>query len=148
MSSGPINGDKPVFVSFVAPKTIESAWKYCEHMLAKAVKHARGELDMEDVRKECLENNMQLWMVFTAEPEFLGAAVTQLVQYPRLKAVRIVLLGGKDFVSWKLKLDQELCEFARREGCGRMEAFGRAGFVRSLQDLGYEKMYVSIGKDL
>ena len=148
-----VNGDnkgekRSPIISIVKPETVDRAWGHCEQFLGTAVCKAHGELLLEDAHKACLSGDMQLWMAFTAEPQFLGAAVTQLVEYPQFSAMRIVLLGGKRFDEWKAKLDDQISDTARKLGCKRMEAFGRAGFVRSLQGLGYNKMYVAIGKEL
>lgn len=146
---GVIKGNNhPPLISIVRPETVERAWGHCEGFLAVAVDKSRGELSLHDAYVACLVGNMQLWMVYTGEPQFLGAAVTQLVEYPQFSAMRIVLLGGKRFDEWKEMLDVQLSDAARNLGCKRMEAFGRAGFVRSLQGLGYDKMYTAIGKEL
>jgi hypothetical protein len=150
IKDGGNNGRKlsPCIISIVRPETIERAWGHCERFLATAICKSHGELLLEDAHKACLDGSMQLWMVYTSAPEFLGAAVTQLVEYPQFSTMRIVLLGGKRFDEWKEKLDELISDSARSLGCKRMEAYGRAGFVRSLQGLGYNRMYTAIGKEL
>lgn len=137
-----------MLISIVNPEFVERAWPYCEKNLAVAVDKAHGELTLEDAKSACLRGDMQLWLVYDSTPEFYGAAVTQIVSYPQFDAMRVVLLGGKQFDAWKKQLDAELCKAATKVGCKRMEAFGRTGFVRSLQGVGYDKLYTAIGKEL
>lgn len=135
-------------ISIVNPESVIRVWPYCEGYIRSAVQHARGELGTEDVKLACARGDMHLWVVYNSKADFLGAAVTQCVEYPRFNAMRIVLLGGKRFDEWKAQLNDDLCTAARKVGCARIEAFGRTGFVRSLQGLGYDKLYTAIGKEL
>lgn len=137
-----------MIVSIVSSENVEGLWHLVAGFLQIAVDKAYGELTLADAKAACLSGDMQLWVVFTQEAAFLGAAVTQVVEYPQLRAMRIVLLGGKKFDEWKALLDATLAEAARKIGCNRMEAFGRTGFVRSLQGVGYVKLYTAIGRSL
>ena len=73
-----------------------------------------------------------------------SAGVTELVNYPQCKGIRIFLSGG-DFGEMKY-MGEVLEEEARKAGLTRIEIGGRRGFVKSLE--GYQELCTYMVKEL
>jgi hypothetical protein len=62
--------------------------------------------------------------------QILAAFVTEVVQYPRKRSIRIVLAGGEGPEKWKHQLRAVLRQGARAVGATTVELFGRPGWGR------------------
>lgn len=112
--------------------------RYVEEALA----HANGELSAEDIYNYLMAERMFLFVAH--KPEICGAATCEVVQYTRKKAIRVVTLGGNDFVSWREPLHNALKEWAGRIKADGIEAYVRKGLVPQLEDLGFKQIYVGM----
>lgn len=92
-----------------------------------ALNHGRHQA--EDIHGFLLKGICQLWLSWRDGIEAI--AVTEIVCYPRLKAVRIFQLRGKDREHW-LGFERLIATWAKSEGCTRMELIGRKGWSRVL----------------
>jgi N-acyl-L-homoserine lactone synthetase len=54
---------------------------------------------------------------------------------------------GEQFERWFNYMDQ-ICEWARKEGCKKMEIFARPGWERILKHKGFRKTHVQIEREL
>ena len=127
---------------------VDDFWDQVIPFVDKALEHGHGEFEAEDIHEALLSKDMQLWVIYE-EPEnnIVLAVVTQIINYPKIKVCRIVTLGGESHLLWEKKLFI-LEEWARENGCVRMEAYCRDGLQRKLNKLGYEKLYNLCGVNL
>jgi hypothetical protein len=107
--------------------------------LEKAIAHAKGEYDLEDIINLAENGRMQIWRV----PD-RGIGVTEFVQYPRKKRLRVVLFVGT--------FDEKVVQFFERlmdkTKCDGIEVIGRKGWVKALKPFGYEEASVVVVKDI
>ena len=86
----------------------------------------------DDIRAEIEADKIEMVLF----PHF--AALLSIVEYPQKKALRVVGIGGDvnksltDFHSYMMGLP----ELAKQLGCDRLEATGRAGWVRAIKEIG------------
>ncbi len=131
------------------PFTLDFWWPQVKGLIEEAVSRSKGEVSADDVLRLLMEEKFQLWLVASVEPWHLyAAAITEVVDYPRFAAIRVVALAGEDMERWKELLDARLQVFARLHGAKYLEAVGRKGFERKLKDLGYEAAYVVYYKEV
>ena len=98
---------------------------------------------MSDLYAMVFYEKAQVWLVYDELAEkILGAAVTEIVQYPELKSLRVFLLGGRRMASWKDLLDEHFGNFCEAEGIDRIEVAGRKGFLVALESLGYNLLAI------
>ena len=131
----------------VPAQDVEALWPKVETFVAAALEESRGELSLEDVRTNLLERYMQLWVLYEEASEKLkGCVVTQIIDYPQKRYLRVVILGGFDLSEWVGNWDFiEL--WARHQKCHGVESYTRRGFVRKLKDAGFSEYYAMVGKD-
>ena len=90
---------------------------------------------------------MQLWVALS-EGSVIAAMITEIVQYPRKRVLRVITIAGKDgygMSKWYGFLP--LIEgFALNNDCSSLEAWTRKGMAKKLID--WEHKYMVITKDL
>lgn len=79
-----------------------------------------------------------------------GFAITEIKEYnrPKERVLNVLLLGGKEFDSWKAEADDRLVQFARVNGCQAIEFACRMGLADKISQLGYRKHRILMRKQL
>jgi len=109
-------------------------WTVVAPKLERALEYAGGTHTLADVLAAVERGDMQLW------PGRRSVIVTELVQYPRLRAAR-VFAGAGDLDELR-GMETAVAEWARAQGCERVEGFGRVGWGRALRGMGYDETRV------
>ena len=112
----------------------------CTPWIEAALAYADGTHTLEDIRNGIAEDRFQLWAGKRA------AIVTELLAYPRKKAVNFFLIGG-DLDELKI-MEPIICEWAKRQGCDRSIGVGRKGLQRVFERAGYVPKWFYISKEL
>tara|TARA_R110000764_G_scaffold178179_3_gene264336 strand:- start:337 stop:765 length:429 start_codon:yes stop_codon:yes gene_type:complete len=127
---------------------IEELWDEVKPMLEKGIAHGDGELDINDILKLLVERSMQLWVVYNSNEEAIAmAGVTEIVNYPKSKICRAVVLGGEGVDMWIAHIEG-IEEWAKSMNCDKVEAYGRRGLAKKMEKVGYSNKYVVIRKDI
>ena len=131
-------------VALVEAEDIDMVWDDVSPLIEKALRHAEGELIPDDIKKHLDSANLRLWVALK-DRNVIAAMVTEIIQYPRKKIVRVITLAGKDMSLWYDFLPM-LEGYAIRHGCSSLEAWTRKGMTRKLKD--WKHSYDIITKDL
>jgi len=131
-------------VALVEAEDIDMVWGDVVPLIEKALLHAEGELMPEDIKKHLDSADLRLWVALK-DKDVIASMVTEIIQYPRKKIVRIITLAGKDMSLWYDFLPM-LEGYAIRHGCSSLEAWTRKGMTRKLKD--WKHSYDIITKDL
>jgi len=124
---------------------IDLVWPVVLPMLQRAIDLNDGDFDGNHVFERLMEDTMQLFIGYNTD-DIIYAAVTELIPYQHNKALRIVLMGGKQINSW---VDTKIFEkFGKLEGCNRIEIVGRKGWVKKLISRGYKQTHYIVTKEL
>lgn len=150
MAAFGITSDKSPGFSIRGIPTVELAFTL--PMIAteveRALSYSRGEMSVEDISERCKQNIMQLWIVMEENVGVAGVIVTELINYPNLRAASIIALAGDDIDKWLWLADEVIATWARSLKCDVLEAIGRAGWARKLTKVGWTQKYVFVGKEL
>lgn len=125
-------------------------WPHAREFVLSALEHGRGEFDEAAIYHEISDGGMQLWLLWRegdANDELLGAAVTQILEFPTRAVVEIVLAGGRDFHLWGDQI-AVIEAWGLERGAQELRFFGRPGFEKAMVPLGYRKSYVVYSKTL
>jgi hypothetical protein len=98
----------------------------------------------EDVEKDVLAGNAYLWLAIESG-SVLATAVTKVTTEPDHRLCTLVACSGQDWEHWG-HLIADLENYAKAEGCQRMEICGRPGWIKRLPD--YRTVKVVIRKEL
>lgn len=127
---------------------LDRFWPFAIPYIKRALDHASGEFEVEDVKTFCTNRDMQLWLISHNAERVVGAGTTEIIIYPRRKICRIVTLSGSNFKEWASIVEPALLEWAQANGCDGMEAWVRRGFVPTLKEMGYSPKFNCVIKDI
>lgn len=118
---------------------IDLIWDEVKPLLEKAIEYADGKYSADDIYQQLLEKTMQLWVVYN-DKGLVCCVITQIYFYPQAKRLGILFLSSlnlKDVMPfWDV-----LAEFARSKGCDGVEIYGRPGWEKALQNIGFRKIH-------
>ena len=127
-------------------ESVEAWWPLVEEYLNAALKHGLGEYSTSDIKKSCISKNMQLWVKIGTEVE--GVFVTKISKYPQKNILCVLLLVGKEFITWRDEADALLSAFGKENNCEYVELFGRKGWGRMLKDINYKEQTRLFAKEI
>lgn len=122
-------------------RTPYSEWERCKHWIEAALPYCYGTHTIEDVERQIVEGKLQFW------PGERCAVVTEIVGYPRLRALNFFLVGG-DLSELLEKMEPAIVAWAKALGCTRVAQTGRKGWGRILAPLGYQTTLSVMIRDL
>ena len=130
-------------VSLVIQEHIESVWPKIEEYMHGAAKYTYGRFTKEDILVEVLTKPQQLWIAFDEQDNnaIYGAVVTEIIDYPRMRALVMHFTGGKDLPKWKAEMLSLLRRFSKDQGCSIIESYGRPGWEKVFKDDGHTKRF-------
>ena len=123
----------------IAMENIGRVWPLVEPFLEKGLEQMLGEFSMDQLREMLEVGRMQLWIV-DDKRRIVAVGVTEMVPYPALARVRVVLVGGKDMASW-VGLLPKLEQWAVSLGATGIEAYVRPGMAKALEQHGFTVPY-------
>jgi hypothetical protein len=121
-------------LSSISLRELQGIRQHCEAALTYNPTH-----DWDDVLALLLADKCQLW---TGRESVM---VTEIVEYPKLRACRIFLAGGK--LEELIEMADALADEASSIGVDRLEVNGRPGWARMGDKLGWQPLGFCI-KDL
>ena len=110
-------------------------WVRCAPYLEAALD---GTFSLGDVLTAIKDGRARFW------PLERSAVVTEILRYPKRRVLRIWLAGGE--LDELRRFLPAADNYARYEGCDRIEIDGRRGWARELKD--YELQRVILTKDV
>ena len=86
---------------------VNDVWDMAEPMIKKATDRMPGGYRLKDLKSDCLDGSLVLWMGRNAK----CALLIKVSQYHLFKSCVIILIGGEDYNSWIKEL-REIEEYA------------------------------------
>ena len=126
---------------------IDKVWPLAKELVHKACVRAGGFFNEEHVKEFCKKGTMQLWLVVTETNEVLCVCVTEIRKYPNYSVCDTRIVTGKQYKDWFHYVDR-IGEWAKKQGCKKMEIFARPGYVPMFKERGYKATHVQVEKEL
>jgi len=135
----------PRWLQPVPSDKVGDAWWEVYPLLSEAVKSNNGRYTITDLRRNLLSQDMQLWIIRAGEA-LEAVAVTEIVNYPSRKVVRVNIGTGSNFREW-IPLLSEIEEWGKENGCDGLESIARKGWAKVWGKQGYNQTHVFLEKD-
>jgi hypothetical protein len=130
-------------ISIIPNHEIDSVWNQIKDYVEDAAKYTYGRFTANDIRNGIKKNlNQQLWVAHDDEV-IHGFVVTEPIDYPQLKAMIMLFIGGFVLHLWKDDMLSTIQKFAYSIGCDCIESQGRSGWERLFKNDGYKKRFVA-----
>jgi hypothetical protein len=134
-------------VKFEAEK-VKEVWILVKDLIQKACDYSDGFADAEDFKKWLEQGTMQLWVAWDNEEKKVRCVcITEIKQYPKYKVCGCKITTGNSFKKWVNFMDFVM-EWAKEEGCRKMEIHTRPGWERILKPKGFFKTHVQLERML
>jgi hypothetical protein len=143
-SKNPLQRGSNCRIALVSPDDVHVIWPSILEYVEEVVSHSQGEMTSENFYEELTNGSMQLWVSIEGK-EVLACMITQIAPYPNKQVLRIIALGGVEMDKW-IQFLPDIEHWAMGIGCTALEAWGRKGWLRILQD--WKCSYHILTKDL
>ena len=125
---------------------VEQVWSFAVKDVADALARSNGYARAEHIKKEILDNKMQLWILWDSETkEYYGVCVTEIIQRPLQRCLNIKIMTGRHREKWQ-HLIKHVEEFAWQNNCDLLELVARPGWKKILKPFGYKESHVLLEK--
>jgi hypothetical protein len=125
---------------------VEQVWSFAVKDVADALARSNGYARAEHIKKEILDNKMQLWILWDSETkEYYGVCVTEIIQRPLQRCLNIKIMTGRHRDKWQ-HLIKHVEEFAWENNCDLLELVARPGWKKVLKQYGYKESHVLLEK--
>jgi hypothetical protein len=130
-----------IHVSLVPKEHIADIWGDINEYMQGAADYTYGRFSVEDIREGAETQDQQLWIAFEGVDVY-GAVITEVVTYPRKKALLMHFTGGKQLSKWKPQMLAVLQRFARDNDCSIIESYGRIGWAKVFENDGFKSKFM------
>ena len=125
---------------------VEQVWSFAVKDVADALARSNGYARAEHIKKDILDNKMQLWILWESETkEYYGVCVTEIIQRPLQRCLNIKIMTGRHRDKWQ-HLIKYVEEFAWKNNCDLLELVARPGWKKVLKQYGYKESHVLLEK--
>ncbi len=111
-----------------------SEWPQVAPLLEQAVEMSNGTFLLEDIRR-FIEDGAQQLLVAEIDGQIVAAMVTEVVDYPRKRSIKLVFAGGSRMDEWSEDLNRFMELGAKNIGAELIEVHGRPGWARYLKSM-------------
>lgn len=135
---------------FIPQELVEKVWIKVEPDVISALKRSGEYATSNHIKDHCLKNEMQLWMLWdkeNKEEKYHGVVITEVIQRPLIKVLNIRIMVGNGRENWQHYISI-IEDFAKHNGCDKMELIARPGWERVLKQFNYTKSHVVLDKYL
>jgi hypothetical protein len=131
------------------PEEAVQHWSELSPMLQRSIDHGQHESTLIDYLRKVLNYQAQVWVFLDDNNQLKGCGLTQFLEYSTHKTLHIIACSGIDWATWADGY-YAVEEFARNNGCKRVEMWGREGWLRRLPKVipGWEQAYVVMTKEI
>ena len=110
-------------------------WDDVKESIQSALKLDAGRMTLDDIKEALDERKMQLWGLH--DGILRAVMVTEIINYPQMRVVRIIAVGGRDMDMWLDKLIETIEQWGAEQGAQAMEFVGRLGWQKVLSQKGW-----------
>lgn len=139
-------GDAGVSLHPVRAEALGAYWPLAERWVRDAVRAGATIETVEDYRARCAARTAQLWTI-VEDGQFIGCGITEIYDTSKGQTCGIPILSCDRFEALAALFDV-LEQWAKAEGCVRLEGYGRQGWCRALKAKGWRVVAACIEKDI
>lgn len=124
---------------------IETRWAEIAPRLQAAVDYGHGDFTIDDIYRDIMAKEAQVWVLENMTGALHSLCLTQIINYDRQRACAIVLAEGSIDSRWAPAIDT-IGRWAKANGCIRLEARARHGWLKKIDAFGFKHLETTIYK--
>jgi hypothetical protein len=134
----------------LSPETIMQYWEVIDKAISSALVYSMEEADSYSYLRKFSDNTYQCWAVVNSDKKIINVTVTKVNHYDKHKSLHLLLTSSVGNSKWEeyKEAHHAIEQYARKQGCKRIEMYGRKGWSRVLDKLTgsknekYKQVYV------
>jgi hypothetical protein len=137
---------EPLMLS--TPALVEAYWPQVEPLFKEVCENAmHGEFNIQDLKALALHGAVSIFVVTNdktatnPDREVKLALAVEILSYPRLPAMNVLALGGKDLRLFHKKFWNQFCGWAYMNGVRAIDGWVNPAMKRILERLGFKQVY-------
>ena len=134
---------------YVPTKSVNEVWGLVKTDIANALNRSNGYALADHIKKDIIEEKMQLWILWDKEglkeSKYYGLVVTEVLQRPLQRCLNIKIMTGRHREKWQ-HLIKHIEDFAWLNNCDLLELVARPGWKKVLKPFGYTESHVLLEK--
>jgi hypothetical protein len=146
----PLDDYEPLLVS--TKEQLDKYWPYMKPLIDKCVKRAmKGEMTTEDIHTMILQQKVNAFIVRSdkcIQPDVKLVVIVELVPYPKLAAMNILVLSGTELEALYEKFWVKLCGWMYMNGVRTVEGWVTPAMQRVISRFGFKPAYTLMRLDL
>ena len=131
-------------IALIPPNYVHTLWDDVEKHLAPAIERSHGRWDMQSLYESMRKMEQNLWVALNEDNVIEG----EFVFYPKKKMLVVQYLGGTNFNNWVWDMLERFNSWAKDNECDGIEATGRHGFWKWLEQDGFARSYTTYEKEV
>lgn len=129
-------------VKSIPVEGLADVWPIVAPLLAPAVIRSGGRNDMRSVFRQIRESYLILWVAREDDKVVRAAFTTRVAEYPLKRMLVIDCAGGEGMLEWLDEVTSTFKRFAADSDLDGVEMYGRTGWVRMLEQRGWNHTMV------
>jgi len=130
----------------IRAELLDDAWRHAEPFVRDAVRRGATVETVEGYRAQCAARTAQLWMM-VEHGQAIGCGITAIFTTSHGQTCEVSVASAERVDAITCLIDV-VGQWAKDEGCVRLEINGRDGWRRPLKEHGFVVVSVCLGKDL
>lgn len=135
----------------IPAEDVNEAWHHVEGDIKSALERSGNYANTNHFKNWLKQGIAQLWILWDKDVDikekYHGVVITELIHRPLIKVCNIRIMVGKDRQKWQHHI-KIIEEFAKSNGCDKMELIARPGWEKVLHQYNYYKSHVVLDKYL
>jgi hypothetical protein len=133
-------------VAAIKPENVVFMWPIVKSMLARAIAHSNGELEIDDILKRSIDGEILIVTISQEEEVVAAIAIEQRTFNSGKRILNLTLVGGNEMVNWMDKFSEIANNLAKDYKCDEIYIVGRPGWTRTLKRLGFETVHTVVSR--
>lgn len=129
----------------VPPAKVDALWPHARKFIENAVIRGDSDYSLDYIRRRLEKRRSLLWLVVKDETKIVGAGTTEICSMIGTnKRVCVITAFGADDLDHCIHLWDRIKRYAREEKCELIRIYGRHGWLRRLQELGFTQPWIAL----
>jgi hypothetical protein len=128
------------------PEEIDKVWPLVKDKIQAALDRNFNPKDHWHVKEQCKNGLEQLWVIVDNKDDIHGVCVSSIVKQPNYNVGIVNMATGHDLPLWVDQIKEFEKWASKNYGVKKIEIFGRPGWKRMLEPLGFTFSHVQMDK--
>jgi hypothetical protein len=135
----------PFKVVFIPKEKVKEIFWLIQKDLNKILLNAENGYAIDDIHKELISGDMQLWLVWDSEnKKSKGFVISEIIERPQFKIGSVFVMTGTERKRWQFVAMQNLMDWARQNGCYKAICFSRKGWAKVFKAHGFKDTHLAL----